>query len=63
VEEKKTKVFIYIPSATAKIDAKAVESLTYLLSDCWGRKADGYDFFLKIGMQMTLLDARNEACK
>ena len=63
MEEKKTKVFIYIPSATAKIDAKAVESLTYLLSDCWGRKADGYDFFLKIGMQMTLLDARNEACK
>lgn len=56
------KVLIYIPSATAKHDSKAVEGLYYLLSDCWSRKVDGYEFFLKIGMQMILIDARNEAC-
>lgn len=57
----KKKVLIYIPTATAKHDSKAVEGLYYLLSDCWNVKSDGYEFFLKIGTKMNLLDSRNEA--
>jgi len=55
------RVLIYIPSFTGTMDCLTVESLAYILFDCWSWKAKGYEFFFQIGKRMHTQNARNLA--
>ncbi len=54
---------IYIPSFMGIMDALTVESLGYILFDCFRWEAKGYKFFFQIGKRMAHHNARNEAVK
>lgn len=60
-EDKKINVLIYVPSFLGTMDVLTVESLGYLLFDCYNWKAQGYEFYFMIGKRMNTHDSRNHA--
>jgi GT2 family glycosyltransferase len=59
--KKPINVMIFVPSFLGLLDSQTVESLGYLMFDCFNWKLKGYDFYFKIGKRMNIHDARNNA--
>ncbi len=62
VEEKKPiRVMFFIPSFLGMMDSQTVESIGYILFDCYDWKAKGYEFYFVVGKRMNIHDSRNNA--
>lgn len=60
-EKKPINVLIFVPSFLGTMDSLTVESLGYIMFDCFDWKAKGYDFYFMVGKRMNIHDSRNNA--
>lgn len=60
-EKKPVNVLFYVPSFLGLIDTLTIESIGYILFDCYDWKAKGYNFFFIVGKRMNIHDSRNHA--